>query len=186
MKRYLAPLTLALAVMAAPSAYAALKDGSTAPNFTAQAAMGGKEFKFDLAQALKQGPVVLYFYPLAFSKGCTIEAHDFAEATDQYKSYGAQVIGVSEDKIDTLKKFSVSECQSKFAVAADANGKIMKEYDAVHDKRPEFAQRVSYVIAPDGKVLYSYTDLDPDHHVANTLKALKDWKEQQSKAALAN
>ena len=122
------------------------------------------------AQARAGGAV---FLPAAFTQGCTIEAHNFAEATDEYKALGATVIGVSTDNIDTLNKFSVSECRGKFAVAADGDGKIMKSYDAVHDRRPEMAQRVSYVISPAGKVLYSYTDMSPEHHVANTLRAGK-------------
>src|SRR5437879_4156793 len=98
-------------------ALAALKAGDKAPDFTAQASLGGKVFTYSLADALKKGPVVLYFYPAAFTKGCTIEAHLFADATDKYKTLGATVIGVSNDNIDTLNKFSISECRSKFAVA---------------------------------------------------------------------
>ena len=86
---------------------------------------------------------------------------------------------MSTDDIDTLNKFSVSECRSKFAVAADGDGKIMKAYDAVHDKRPDYAQRISYVISPQGKILYEFTDMNPDSHVANTMRALRDWKAKQ-------
>ena len=161
-----------LAVLSAPAG-AALKPGDAAPDFATEAALGGKEFHFALADALKKGPVVLYFYPAAFTKGCTIEAHDFAEAIDRYHAFGATVIGVSHDPIDKLVRFSVSECRSKFAVAADADKKIMRAYDAVLDRDPERANRVSYVIAPDGKILYSYTDLNPDKHVENTLAVLK-------------
>ena len=113
----LAAAALALAV--AVPAWAALKVGSKAPDFTTQATLGGKPFEFTLAAALKKGPVVLYFYPAAFTKGCTVEAHLFAEATDEFNALGATVIGVSKDDIDTLNRFSVSECRSKFAVAAD-------------------------------------------------------------------
>ena len=120
MKR-LAPLFLACGLLAGPAAQAALNVGAPAPDFSAQASLGGNVFTFKLAEALKKGPVVLYFYPAAFTAGCTIEAHDFAEATDEYKSLGATVIGVSADDIDTLNKFSVSECRSKFAVAADGD-----------------------------------------------------------------
>lgn len=180
MKRFFQALALCGAISASvgviPAAQAALSVGANAPDFNAQASMGGNEFTFKLAQALKQGPVVLYFYPAAFTTGCTIEARDFAEATDEYKSLGATVIGVSADNIDTLKKFSVSECRSKFAVAADADQRIMKAYDAVYDKRPEFAQRVSYVISPQGKILYQYTNMNPEQHVANTMRALREWK----------
>lgn len=181
MTRLLAlPVLLALAGFAWPS-YAALNAGDAAPDFTTQASLGGKEFKFSLAGALKHGPVVLYFYPAAFTKGCTIEAHDFAEATEKYQALGAKVIGVSHDTIDTLNKFSVSECQSKFAVAADADQRIMKSYDAISTKRPEYANRVSYVITPDRKIIYAYSDLNPDKHVENTLGALKKWASQVPK-----
>ncbi len=175
MKLTLSTLAAALAMTALP-AMAALDNGATAPNFATQASLGGKVFTFSLADSLKKGPVVLYFYPAAFTTGCTIEAHDFAEAVDQYKALGATVIGVSHDNIDTLNKFSVSECRSKFAVAADTDQKIMKSYDAILAIKPEYANRTSYVITPDGKVLYSFTDLEPDKHVANTLAALKKWK----------
>lgn len=147
--------------MAAP-AMATLKPGDRAPDFSAQASLGGNVFGFSLADALKRGPVVLYFYPAAFTEGCTIEAHDFADAVDKYKALGATVIGVSHDDIATLKRFSVSECRSKFAVAADADRKIMKAYDAVLAMMPLYADRVSYVIAPDGRIVYAYQSLDPE------------------------
>ncbi|ONR75260.1 peroxiredoxin [Burkholderia cenocepacia] len=155
-------------------AQAELKPGAAAPDFTTQASLGGKTYTYSLADALKQGPVVLYFYPAAFTKGCTIEAHAFADAVDRYKAYGATVIGVSADNIDTLAKFSVSECRSKFPVAADPDAKIIREYDA---KLPALdrANRVSYVISPEGKILYEYTSLSPDKHVENTLAAVKAW-----------
>jgi peroxiredoxin Q/BCP len=178
MKSVIAALSFATVLCAAPAAYAALPAGAAAPAFSTPAAMGGNVFTFSLADALKQGPVVLYFYPAAFTQGCTIEAHDFAEATDEYRALGARVIGISADTIDVLKRFSVSECQSKFAVGADADQKIMQAYDAVHDRNAERAQRISYVISPAGKVIYSYTDSDPDHHVANTLNALREWATQ--------
>ena len=168
----------AVALCIAPAS-AALKTGDAAPDFTAQASLGGKEFTFALADALKKGPVVLYFYPAAFTPGCTQEAHDFAEATAKFKALGATVIGVSHDNIDTLNKFSVSECRNKFAVAADTDGSIMKSYDAVLPQKPDFANRTSYVIAPSGEILYSYTALNPDKHVANTLAAVASWKQGQ-------
>src|SRR5579872_7293634 len=148
----------AFSLSLAPAA-AALKVGAAAPDFTAPATLGGKEFTFALADALKKGPVVLYFYPAAFTKGCTIEAHEFAEAVDEYKKYGATVIGVSHDNIDTLTKFSVSECRSKFPVAADADSKVIGAYDAGLPMHSSMANRVSYVIAPDGKIIYEYTSL---------------------------
>jgi peroxiredoxin Q/BCP len=163
-----------------PSA-AALKPGDVAPNFQAQASLGGSIFTFSLADALKKGPVVLYFYPAAFTTGCTIEAHDFADSVDAYHALGATVIGVSHDDIATLNRFSVSECRSKFAVAADRDQSIMKSYDAVLAIKPEYADRVSYVIAPDGHVVFAYTSLKPDKHVEYTLDALRKWSGQQNK-----
>ncbi|HTZ00322.1 MAG TPA: redoxin domain-containing protein, partial [Rhodocyclaceae bacterium] len=109
-------LVLAAAGFTLPAA-AALDVGAPAPPFEAPASLGGSEYRFSLRDALKTGPVVLYFYPAAFTKGCTIEAHDFAAAIDRYKALGATVIGVSHDSIETLKRFSVSECRGKFAVA---------------------------------------------------------------------
>jgi thioredoxin-dependent peroxiredoxin len=168
-------LALAASVFAL-TATAALDPGAKAPDFIAPASLGGKEFTFSLAEALKQGPVVLYFYPAAFTPGCTAEAHEFAEATDKFKALGATIIGVSHDSIETLDKFSVSECRSKFPVAADADQKIMKSYDAVLQMKPQYANRTSYVIAPDGTIIYSYTDLKYDKHVQNTLAAVEKWR----------
>ncbi|MFD1969457.1 peroxiredoxin [Trinickia caryophylli] len=157
-------------------AAAVLKPGDKAPAFTTDASLGGKTFRYSLADALKRGPVVLYFYPAAFTKGCTIEAHEFAEAVDEYKRYGATVIGVSRDDIGTLARFSVSECRSKFPVAADGSGHIVEAYDAAMPlASKKMANRVSYVIAPDGTIVYEYTSLSPDQHVRNTLDALKQW-----------
>ena len=160
------------------TASATLKPGDEAPTFTTQASLGGKTYTYSLADELKKGPVVVYFYPAAFTKGCSIEAHEFADAVDEYKKYGATVIGVSHDNIDTLTKFSVSECRSKFPVAADADSKVIGAYDAGMPLHNSMANRVSYVIAPDGTVIYEYTSLSPDKHVANTLQALKDWNEK--------
>jgi peroxiredoxin Q/BCP len=164
---------LALAACTAAPALAALPDGAKAPDFTLQATKGGKVFTFHLADALKKGPVVLYFYPAAFTPGCTIEAHDFADAIGKYRALNATVIGVSHDPLAKLQKFSVSECRSKFAVAADTDQVVEKEYDAVLKQAPQYANRTSYVIAPNDTVYYSFTDLEPDKHVANTLDALK-------------
>src|SRR5574340_1138425 len=160
----------------ATASFAALKPGDPAPDFRAQASLGGSVYTFSLAAALKKGPVVLYFYPAAFTTGCTIEAHDFAEAIDTYHALGATVIGVSHDNIDTLSRFSVSECRSKFPVAADADQKIMKSYDAVLAIEPRYADRISYVIAPNGHIIYAYQSLNPEKHVTNTLEALRKWE----------
>jgi peroxiredoxin Q/BCP len=170
--RFLAVAALAALALTAP-ALAELKVGAKAPDFTLQSSLGGTVTTFHLADALKSGPVVLYFYPAAFTTGCTIEAHDFADAIGDYKALGASVIGVSHDDIDKLNKFSVSECRSKFAVAADTDQAVMKAYDAVLFAAPQYANRTSYVIAPDGTIVYAYTDLNPEKHVANTLAALR-------------
>jgi len=155
-------------------AHAALPPGARAPLFTTQATIGTKVFTFSLADALKKGPVVLYFYPAAFTEGCTQEAHDFADAIGKYKALGATVIGVSKDDIAKLKKFGTSECRSKFAVASDAGLAIAKRYDSTIDFQHDlYANRISYVIAPNRKIVYVYSSLDPDKHVANTLAALE-------------
>ena len=172
---------VATALIAVP-AFAALPDGTKAPLFSTDASLAGKSFKFSLAKALKKGPVVLYFYPAAFTPGCTVEAHEFAEATDKFKALGATVIGVSHDPIEKLNKFSVSECRNKFAVASDADGSVMKEYDAVLPVKPDYANRTSYVIAPTGEIIYSYTELKPDQHVANTMAAVKKWQDDHKKS----
>lgn len=171
----LAICALLLGGLYSSTALAALAVGEKAPDFTAQASLGGREFTFSLAAALKKGPVVLYFYPAAFTPGCTIEAHDFAEATDKFAALGATVIGVSHDAIATLDKFSVSDCRSKFPVAADPDGAVIKAYDAVSDKNPAYASRTSYVIAPDHSVLMTYTDRNPDQHVTRTMDAVQKW-----------
>ena len=167
-------------LLAAPT-FAALKPGDAAPDFKAPASLGGNEFQYSLAEALKKGPVVLYFYPAAFTTACTIEAHDFADAVDAYRALGATVIGVSHDDIATLKKFSVSECRSKFVVAADKDQSIMKSYDAVLTLMPQYADRVSYVIAPDGRVIFAYKSMNPEKHVELTLDALKKWSAAKGK-----
>jgi peroxiredoxin len=154
---------------------AALPPGTPAPDFSTQATLAGRPFEFVLTAALKSGPVVLYFYPAAFTHGCTIEAHDFAEATDRFKALGATVIGVSHDAIDTLNKFSVSECRNKFAVASDADHRISKAYDADLLFTP-YSNRTSYVIAPTGNIIYTYSALSPDKHVENTLAAVAKWR----------
>jgi len=176
--KQLVAAVFAAALSFAPAS-AALKVGAAAPDFTAPATLGGKEFTFALSDALKKGPVVLYFYPAAFTKGCTIEAHEFADAMPRFQELGVTVIGVSHDNIATLDKFSTTECRSKFPVAADADQRIMTSYDAVLSAHPEYANRTSYVIAPDGHILAEYTDLDPTRHVDNMMAAITAWKAGQ-------
>jgi thioredoxin-dependent peroxiredoxin len=173
---------LVVLILAASPAWAELAAGDKAPEFSAPASLAGKPFSFALAEALKKGPVVLYFYPKAFTMGCTIEAHAFSEAADSFAALGATVIGVSNDTIETLNKFSVTECRNKFAVASDSDQAIMKAYDAVMPERPELANRTSFVITPDHRIAYVYSDMSPADHVANTLAAVKAWKEKQGGA----
>lgn len=177
MKRSLAIASLAfvLASTLASPARAALDIGDAAPDFTLPAALGGKVYQFSLTEALKKGPVVLYFFPAAFSDACSIEAHEFAEATAQFSALGATVIGVSADDIGTLSKFSTQACQSKFPVASDEGFRVIKAYDAQMQTRSEYANRISYVIAPTGSIAYHYQNLDPTRHVQRMLTGLKDW-----------
>jgi peroxiredoxin len=172
----------ATSLLVAIPVFAALPDGTKAPPIDTKATLAGKEFNFSLADALKKGPVVLYFYPAAFTPGCTKEAHEFAEATPKFQELGATVIGVSHDDIEKLDRFSVSECRNKFAVASDADGSIMKAYDSVLPSHPEYANRTSYVIAPTGEIIYSYTAMNPDQHVDNTMAAVKKWQDEHKKS----
>ncbi len=178
MRMSLVPSLAALLFCTAP-AFAALPVGAPAPTFSTQASLAGKEMPFDLSKALKKGPVVLYFYPAAFTTGCTIEAHDFAEATADFKKLGATVIGVSADPIEVLDKFSVSECRNKFAVAS-ATPQMIADYD-VKLATSARSNRTSYVIAPDGKVIFVYSAMDPSGHVEKTMDAVKAWKSAHPK-----
>jgi thioredoxin-dependent peroxiredoxin len=171
---------LALALAALPmAANAALKVGDKAPDFSTQVSLAGKAMPFSLKTALKKGPVVLYFYPAAFTKGCTIEAHDFAEATDDFQKHGATVIGMSADAIDKLNQFSVSECRNKFAVGT-ATPSTITAYD-VSLPKTTISNRTSYVIAPNGKVIFAYSAMDPAGHVTGTMDAVKSWESAHHK-----
>ena len=172
--RLVALCALVFAGITAP-ARAALDVGDKAPDFTVPAALAGKAFRFSLTDALAKGPVVLYFFPAAFSVGCSAEAHEFAEAIGKFEALGASVIGVSTDDIETQIKFSMQACQGKFAVASDAGRTLIKSYDAAMMIMPDYANRVSYVIGPDHSVLYSFQSLSPSKHVTRTLEALRDW-----------
>jgi peroxiredoxin len=166
-----------LVLLAGLPAQAALRVGDVAPDFTAPATLGGHQFTFNLGEALKSGPVVVYFYPAAFTEGCTIEAHEFASAMGDFKAAGASVIGISNDDIGTLDKFSTSECRSKFPVASDQRGAVMKQYGAAADNsRSPYADRVSYVVGQDGRIVFAYRDEDPEPHVTLTLRAVRKIK----------
>ena len=166
----------AMALLALPAAvYAELPTGSKAPEFVTHGALAGKDFSFDLKRALKKGPVVLYFFPKAFTQGCTLEAHAFAEAVSDFKASGATVIGMSADDVPTLKRFSTEECRNKFPVAT-ATSAVIKAYDVnfIHDgKDTGLSNRTSYVIGKDGKVKLAHSDLDWREHVNLTLAKVR-------------
>jgi thioredoxin-dependent peroxiredoxin len=176
------PLVAAAALCSALPALAALPVGAKAPAFDTQASLAGKAQPFSLKAALKRGPVVLYFYPAAFTQGCTIEAHQFAEATDDFAALGATVIGMSADPIDKLNRFSVEACRNKFAVGT-ATPATIKAYDVVLPAKPAISNRTSYVIAPDGKVIFTYSAMDPAGHVNGTMEAVKAWRTKHPKKA---
>lgn len=162
------------AALAAP-AFAALKVGARAPDFSAPAYLAGQPFTFKLADALKKGPVVVYFFPAAHTSGCNLEAHLFAQAIDNFKAQHASVIGVTAGNVDQLADFSkeTEHCGGKFPVAADPGATIAKEYDAVLAQKPEWSDRTSYVISPSGSIVHVYSDLNPNKHVDETLAAVK-------------
>lgn len=172
-------LPLAIALLVAAPATAALNPGAKAPDFTTQSAIAGKTFSLSLSQALKKGAVVLYFFPAAFTPGCTAEAHEFAEQTAAFRKSGATVIGMAGDKIEDLQRFSTEECRNKFAVAV-ASPAVIKAYDVALPVVGR-SSRTSYVIAPNGQIIYAYSDRDYRNHVANTLKAVQDWKASHKK-----
>ena len=165
---------LALASVALPAS-AALPVGAKAPDFTTTGALAGKPFKLHLKEQLKHGPVVLYFFPKAFTKGCTLEAHAFSDATADFKKLGARVIGMSRDDLPTLEKFSVEECRNAFPVAT-ATDATAKAYDVAWAEHPQVTKRTSYVIAQDGRIVMVHDDLDWSQHVQKTLAAVKALK----------
>ena len=165
---------LALLCTATP-AWAALPVGSRAPNFVTTGAIAGKPFKLSLREQLRSGPVVLYFFPKAFTQGCTLEARAFSEANAEFRKAGARVIGMSADDIATLKKFSVEECRNAFPVAI-ASPRIIKAYDVALKQKPGLTDRTSYVIAPDGRIIFVHSNLDWSEHVQKTLAAVKALK----------
>lgn len=165
-------------LFSAPS-HAQLKVGASAPEFEVSGALKGETIQVRLSDMLRHGPVVLYFYPKAFTSGCTIEAQLFAENMPAFQSSGATVIGMSGDDMETLKKFSAGPCGGKFAVAADQDQSVMKSYQAVHRLFGSFANRVSYVITPDRKIVFVHEGSDPEQHVNRTLEAVKAWRGKQ-------
>ena len=168
-------LPLAALTLVAGPARAELPVGARAPQFATQGALAGKPFRFDLRAALRRGPVVLYFYPKAFTQGCTLEARAFAEAHDQFAAAGATVIGMSNDDLPTLQRFSTEACRDKFAVGV-ATPQIVRAYDVAlrRSGAPSgMTSRTSYVIAPDGRLRLVHSDLDYRDHVRLTLDAVR-------------
>lgn len=183
----------ALVALAASPAYAALSVGAKAPDFATQGSLGGKEFNFKLAEALKKGPVVIYFFPAAYTAGCTAETKAFADAADQFKAAGATLIGLTggarladgtmasaADNKARLAEFAAEHCRDKFPIAAVSPDTI-KAFDVSLPQRADWSARTSYVIAPDGKVLLAYSDQKPDEHITKTLEAVNAWKAAHKK-----
>jgi peroxiredoxin len=191
MKKIIAAAVLA-ALIASP-AYAALAVGAKAPDFATQGSLGGKSFDFKLTEALKKGPVVIYFFPAAYTAGCTIETKAFADHADEFTAAGATLIGVtggakladgslasaSENKA-RLAEFAAEHCRDKFPIAA-VTPETIKAFDVMLPSRTDWSARTSYVIAPDGKVLLAYADMKPEEHITRTLEAVKAWKAAQKK-----
>lgn len=177
MRAFRLAVATAILATAVPGA-AALAPGVKAPDFTTQGALAGKVFRVHLADQLKRGPVVLYFFPAAFTSGCNAEAKAFAEAIPRFKAAGAQVIGMSADDIGQLRKFSTEHCAGKFPVAS-ATPDLLKQYDVLLN-RPGISRtmsdRTSYVISPDGRVAFVHSDMSPVDHVRTTLEAVSRLK----------
>lgn len=178
MKKTLIAALAPLAALLCAPASAELPKGAMAPMIVTQAALAGRAFTFDLSVALRKGPVVLYFYPKAFTQGCTLEANAFADAMDDFSAAGATVVGMSADNISTLKEFSTKECRDKFAVAS-ASPATIKAYDvafAHEGKDTGLSNRTSYVIGQNGRIVMVHSDLDWRQHVTRTLAAVRALK----------
>lgn len=166
----IAAAAAALALSAGPLA-AQLADGAKAPMFTAAGARAGKAVRIDLAKELKKGPVVLYFFPAAFTAGCNIEANAFAKKIGEFRKAGATVIGVTAGNVERLKEFSAKECAGQFTVAA-ASPAVIKGYDVSLAAKPGWTTRTTYVIARDGHIADSFTDMAPNGHIERSLAAV--------------
>ena len=175
-------------------ALAALKQGDAAPDFSAQASMAGKEFKFALKDALKKGPVVVYFYPSAYTQGCNVQARTFSVNHEKFAAAGATVVGVSLDSIDRLNKFSADPefCAGKFPVASDASGAIAKSFDLTvkqvagvkdttgADVDHGMAERTTFVLTPEGKISATIGGMSPTENVMKALEAVQQLKTSKS------
>jgi peroxiredoxin Q/BCP len=190
MKQFVVGLMMA-GLLAVP-AFAALKEGAPAPDFSAKASLAGKEFQFSLKEALKKGPVVVYFYPSAYTQGCNAQAHAFSESKDKFEAAGASIIGVSRDSIARLNQFSADPeyCAGKFAVASDADGAIAASYNLNKMQLPtgfkdtkgnvvdhEATERTTFVVTPDAKVAAVFSSADdkisPTEHVNRSLATVQ-------------
>jgi thioredoxin-dependent peroxiredoxin len=169
----------AAALLVAVPATAALQEGARVPSLVTQGALAGRTFNFNLQQELRKGPVVLYFFPKAFTPGCNQEAQAFAAAIDDFKTAGAQVIGMSGDTLEDLQEFSVKECAGKFPVAR-ATPSTIQAFDVAltmnGQRNDNLTSRTSYVIAPDGEVVMVHSDLNWAEHVSKTLAAVRALK----------
>ncbi len=177
-KPHLAAIAALLALTTPAATQAELPAGSRAPQFATQGALAGKPFAFSLRAALRKGPVVLYFYPKAFTQGCTLETRAFAEAHDQFAAAGAMVLGMSNDDLPTLQRFSTEECRGKFGVAI-ASPAIIQAYDVALKREglpAGLASRTSYVIGRNGRIRFVHSDLDYRDHVRLTLEAVQGMK----------
>ena len=183
----LLPALLATVAIALP-AFAALEAGDSAPQFEAKASLAGEPFDYSLKQALEDGPVVVYFYPSAYTKGCNIQAREFSVNMEKFKAAGASVIGVSLDSVERLNDFSADPeyCAGKLAVASDESGEIARSYDlTVHDEREGatdtrgveighgFAERVTFIVTPDGKIAETIGGISPFENVQKSLEAVQ-------------
>jgi peroxiredoxin len=188
MKKNFAAAAVAAAAMLAAPAFAALETGAVAPDFSAKGMLGGKEFTFKLSDALKKGPVAVFFFPAAFTPGCTAETKLFADQAEEFTKAGATLIGVTGgaatadgkyvnavDNLARLAEFSAEACRDKFPIAA-VDVDTIQAYNVVFARNPSWSDRTSYVIAPDSKIIMSFTNPGANDHVTKTLEAVKAWK----------
>jgi peroxiredoxin len=179
--------TLAL-TMANVAAFAALKPGDTAPAFSAPASLAGKPFSYSLKDGLAKGPVVVYFYPSAYTEGCNIQAHEFSTRADRFAAAGASVIGVSLDSIERLNAFSADPdyCAGKLAVASDSDGRIARAFGlqvtgmqrGATDTRGKqidhgFTERTTFVVGRDGTVAAVVGGVSPEANVVRALELVQ-------------
>jgi len=164
-------LAAAAFALTATSLAAALPEGAKAPSFVAKGARAGKPITIDLAKELKKGPVVLYFFPAAFTSGCNIEANAFAAKIAEFKKAGATVVGMTAGNVDRLVEFSAKECAGQFTVAA-ASPEVIKGYDVNLAAKPGWTTRTTYVIAKDGRIHDAFTDMAPNGHISRSLAAV--------------